>query len=344
MTPQSPLPTALDQLLSAVIGPERTQTLRQQIWVDPELLSGLSDQGIHAPVIAQALNMMLFEDLIGRVPDAAAYTAEKVASGSPVLLDHGALRTVAWSGLPFPSGHLAFARILEPLGYRMVGKYPLDRLGMCGFVYCHQAFPASLSQFFVSELYPERFSTSFQETVAQVLTRSRDLLTEGAVHRLSELGERGALNLGEAARLLPDLLRCFGRAHDAPTFAEYQALKSESREMAWIATEGNVFNHATDRVEDLDAVVENQKRLGRSMKPEIEEGQNANIRQTAYRAHTVDRVFRDEPPDHPRPVPGSFFEFIQRGYLQTSDNSIRELDLRFDSQNAQGIFQMTRPG
>ena len=40
--------------------------------------------------------------------------------------------------------------------------------------------------------------------------------------------------------------------------------------MAWIATEGNAFNHATDRVADVFALSDDEKAKGRPMKPEVE--------------------------------------------------------------------------
>ncbi len=40
------------------------------------------------------------------------------------------------------------------------------------------------------------------------------------------------------------------------------------------------------------------------------------------------------------PVPGSFYEFISRDVI-SSVGGTRQLDLRFDSMNAQGIFKMT---
>jgi hypothetical protein len=39
-------------------------------------------------------------------------------------------------------------------------------------------------------------------------------------------------------------------------------------------------------------------------------------------------------------VPGSFYEFISRDVITAPDGT-RQMDLRFDSMNAQGIFKMT---
>jgi hypothetical protein len=39
-------------------------------------------------------------------------------------------------------------------------------------------------------------------------------------------------------------------------------------------------------------------------------------------------------------VPGSFYEFISRDMVAAADGT-RQLDLRFDSMNAEGIFKMT---
>ena len=48
------------------------------------------------------------------------------------------------------------------------------------------------------------------------------------------------------------IIAAFGRHHPAPRLADYETLLAQSAEAAWIATEGNAFNHATDRVPDVD--------------------------------------------------------------------------------------------
>ena len=108
--------------------------------------------------------------------------------------------------------------------------------------------------------------------------------------------------------------------------------------MAWIATEGNAFNHATDRVSSLADVVSRQRALGRRVKDRIEVSASGRVRQTALRADPVVRDFLIASGDRVwREVPGSFFEFIERAHLPGENR----LDLAFDTNNAQGIFKMT---
>ena len=112
--------------------------------------------------------------------------------------------------------------------------------------------------------------------------------------------------------------------------------------MAWIATEGNVFNHATDRVLDLDILVTEQRRLGRPLKSSIETSRSGRVRQTAFRADPVKRDLIDsEGHIVERSLPGSFYEFIQRAWSIDPKSGESRLDLAFDSMNAQGIFKMT---
>jgi uncharacterized glyoxalase superfamily metalloenzyme YdcJ len=112
--------------------------------------------------------------------------------------------------------------------------------------------------------------------------------------------------------------------------------------MAWIATEGNAFNHATDRVADVDRLAEEQKQLGRPMKATVETSQSGRVRQTAYLAARVQRRFRDEDGSLvEKEVPGSFYEFITRLLLPETKEGKRLLDLSFDSSNAQAIFKVT---
>lgn len=292
--------------------------------------------------LAQALNMLLFEKLLGEVPDAAAYVADAMAAGQRMHFDHGALRTVlAPHTGRLPAGEEAIVRILRPLGYQQVGLYPLERIAMTGRSYAHADAPEEIAQFFVSELHVDRFTAEFQDIANQVVGTSIDPLSDEAKALLAQLQADGSLPMAAAQALLPVLLAAFERQHELPTVAQYERLRAESAEMAWIATEGNVFNHATDRVPDVQAVAEQQRALGRPMKDKIEVSRNGRVRQTAYRASTVLRAMQDDSGALvQKSVPGSFYEFISRDRY-VDDQGIERLDLSFDSGNAQGIFKMT---
>lgn len=295
--------------------------------------------------LSQALNMLLFAGILERVPTGHAYTRELAARGEKVRLDHGALRTVRWVETGnLPSGEEAITRILKPLGYRLNDVYPLDRLKMTGRSYVHQDDPENLSQFFVSELHPERFSPSFQTAVSRVLQSSKDPLTPDALVALHTLEQSARLPLAQAQSLLGILVSCFACHHETISVRDYETLLAESAEMAWIATEGNVFNHATDRVSDVFAVSEAQTRLGRPMKENVEISASGRVKQTAFKADPVMRPMLDSSGQLiQRQVPGSFYEFITRETLNEM-NAVTgkpSIDLSFDTGNAQGIFQMT---
>lgn len=327
----------LARLLTEAVGSDRCRHLFSMIQVDPALTAPV-DGLVPRAVVAQAMNMALFEDLLARVPDGASYVADRLAEAAPIVFDHGALRTVLGPKTgALPAGQAAFTRILEPLGYRMAGLYPLDRLGMTGRAYAHRDLPEAIAQFFVSELHPERFSPAFQAAVDRVVGNSKDPLDDAAKRRLARLAADGRLPFDEAAALVPALIACFDRQHGVPALADYQVLKAESAEMAWISTEGNAFNHATDRVADVEAVAAAQKALGRPTKDRVEVSASGRVRQTALRAVQVERPFRDaDGRIVMHMVPGSFYEFISRDPLPEGG-----LDLGFDSANAQGIFKMT---
>lgn len=335
----SPAPPALPSLLRAVAGTRRAEALLAtlELPVLPlERAPALPGRASRAE-IAVALALLLFEDVATRVPMARAYVADLARAGRRLVLDHGALRTVAAHCGALPGGHRAFARILEPLGYRVGGVYPLDKIGMTGHVYTHADLAESIPQYFVSELHPERFSPAFQAAVERVVGSSRDPLPPQALVRLEQLARDGSLELASAARLLPELVACFARQHAEPSLSDYELLARESEEMAWIATEGQAFNHATDRVDDVAAVAERQRRLGRPIKPALETSRSGRVIQTAFRAAEVERLFVAEDGSIvTRRVPGSFHEFITR--LPLADG---RLDLSFDAGNAQGIFAMT---
>ena len=323
-------------LLDRCAGTVRAARLFQVLEVEPQLLQART-RAVSRAVLAQALTMLLFEDVVGRVPMAAAYVGDALRAGRRLVFDHGALRTVACDCGALPRGHEAFGRILRPLGFEVAGVYPLERLGMTGRAYAHRDLPEHIAQFFVSELHPERFSPDFRVATARVVGGSRDPLTLPAKAALQALDRDGALPFDSAARLLTNLVVCFDRQHPEPRWSDYQTLLAESKEMAWIATEGNAFNHATDRVADVHAVAADQRRLGRPMKDAVEVSASGRVRQTAFRAADVERLFvGDDGALRAERVPGSFHEFISR-----DEERPGALDLRFDSSNATAIFKMT---
>jgi hypothetical protein len=326
----------LSRLLTATLGDD---ALLGRVAVHDDLASTTGDR-VSRAVLAMALNLLLLDSLLRRVPTGRAYVDDLAAAGRKLVFDHGALRTVALEGMgDLPAGEASITRVLAPLGYWQAGLYPLDRLGMTGRAYRHQDLPEDLPQFFLSELHPERFSEDFQAAAARVTASSRDPLGPGDLALLARLEAEQALDFGDAALLAPRLAACFDRQHAPPALADYELLRESSAEMAWIATEGNAFNHATDRVADLEAVVAEQHRLQRALKDKIEVSGSGRVRQTAFRADPVSRPFVDaDGAEVTRSVPGSFFEFIQREPLRAE---AKPLDLAFDSGNAQGIFKMT---
>ncbi|OWQ85299.1 DUF1338 domain-containing protein [Roseateles aquatilis] len=328
--------TGVFHLLSVALGEPAAQAAFGRLRVVPGLLRPVGDR-IERAELAQALNMALFLDVTQRVPMAAAYVADLQRDGQSLVFDHGALRTVAWPAGALPPGEAAITRVLRPLGFVMAATYPLPRLKMTGRAWRHADFPEDIAQFFVSELHPERFSADFQDAVTRVLSTSRDPLAPVDLALLEHLARDGGLPTTDAAALLPRLIGCFARQHGLFEVDDYQTLQAESAEMAWISTEGNAFNHATDRVADIEAVVAGQRALQRPVKDAIETSATGRVRQTAFKAARVMREFHDRGQRVMREVPGSFHEFIQRAPLEASG----ALDLAFDAGNATGIFKMT---
>lgn len=331
----------LKRMLDAACGEAQAAELMQLMNVSPELLA-TDGQRVSRAEIAQALNMVLFAGILERVPTGMAYTRDVIEAGGKVVFDHGALRTVKWESGALPAGEIAFTRILAPLGYKLNGEYPLDRIGMTGRSYAHIDLPDDIAQYFVSELHPERFSPAFQQAVTRVLASSVDPLSEEAVTLLARVEREGYLMLDDAIRLVPQLAACFERQHGDVALADYELLRAESAEMAWIATEGNAFNHATDRVPDVHALAQAQRELGRPIKDAVEVSRSGRVLQTAFKADPVEREFIDAGgATVRRTVPGSFYEFITRDFVPATEAGQRSLDLSFDAGNAQGIFKMT---
>lgn len=332
----------LNKLLVQVAGEQTAADLFTMIKVEDVLLAEQAGDSVSRLVLAQAMNMLLFAKNLEAVPEGKRYVADKLAAGGQVVFDHGALRTVAAANTgALPQGELAFKRFLEPLGFAVADVYPLPRLKMTGRAYCHQDAPEQVAQFFVSELHVDQFSPAFQAAVYNVVSTSRDPLSAEDKALLATLSDNRELPFADAASLLPKLVGCFDVQHATPTLADYHTLLQESAEMAWISTEGNAFNHATDHVPDVFATADELRAKGQPIKDKVEVSASGRVRQTAFKAAQVEREFIDADGKRvSRIVPGSFYEFITRDrYTDEAGNN--KLDLRFDSSNAQGIFKMT---
>ena len=332
----------LMNLVEKVLGADRMEAVVKLMTI-PAGFAIWESGWVSRKEMAQALNMLLFADLLQRVPSGRRYTEDVAAQGGKVFHDHGALRTVRWlENGALPPGEAAFTRILEPLGYRLNGVFPLDRIGMTGRSYAQQDSPDQIAQFFVSELHPQKLSEPFQEAVTRVLSTSVDPLSPQALFMLYELARDGRIPFASAVDLLPQLLACFARQHAIPGIDDYEILLAESAEMAWIATEGNAFNHVTDRVDDVLALAEQLKVQQYPIKEAVEVSRSGRIRQTAFRADPVQRQFKAADGQLlERTVPGSFYEFISRDHEIDAATQQSGLDLGFDAGNAQGIFKMT---
>lgn len=333
----------LSTLVASALGQKSAAAILDVLEIDP-VLAAESDGPVSRAVFAMAMNAVLFHDVMSRVPLGAAYVTERRAEGHRILFDHGALRTIDFGDGPtgaLPAGHLAFARILEPLGYVVADLYPLDRLKMTGRAYAHRDLPEMIPQFFVSELHVQRFSPAFRVIARAVFDSSADALGVAAKTALDAFVANGACDLNQARAALPEIIAAFARTHGPLRLEHYEALKAESAEAAWIATEGQAFNHATDRVPDVDAVSDAQKVLGRPIKDAVEVSGSGRVRQTAFKAQPVTRDFVTDAGVETRTVPGSFHEFISRDRF-VDEHGVEQLDLRFDSANAQGIFKMTQ--
>ncbi len=335
--------SALHALVRDVSTDADAQWLFDCLHIDAALTDWEGD-AVPRASLAMALNLLLYRDVVAAVPSAQDYVAMAKAQRRRIHFDHGALRTILFGesngyGGNATDGHRAFDRFLKPLGYAIAADYPLPRLKMTGRAYCHTDHPETVPQFFVSELHVDQFSHDFAAAAHRVFGSWADPLDADSVDRLAALQRDHSLPRADAVALLPILRNAFTRRHAVPRLEDYKALLTESGEAAWIATEGNAFNHATDRVADVDALAAALKEAGLPMKDTVEVSAKGSVRQTALRAALVPRPFLDsEGVTVMRDVPGSFYEFITRD----TDAETGQMDLGFDSGNATGIFAMTK--
>ncbi len=330
-------PGTLFRLLVAVVGEPRAAFVLTTLAIDPRL-EGTGERPTRAQV-AMALNAALFLDLLDRVPTATRYVGSLREKGEVIAFDHGALRTIDGPTGTLPAGGEAFIRFLSPLGYEVGGLYPLPALKMTGRALVHRDLPETIPQFFLSELHVSLLPETAREAADRVFGASGDPLEVADWAALDALERDGTCTMERAARIVSGTLRAFGRQHPVPALSDYETLLEHSKEAAWIATEGNAFNHATTRTEDVEALAEELRGTGYPMKPAVEISRNGRVRQTAILADQVERPFRlRDGSEIRRAVPGSFYEFITRD----TDPATGMLDLTFDSGNATGIFAVTR--
>jgi hypothetical protein len=329
----------LSALLVPLVGQDRADWALATLAIDPALADEAGGETATRAQVAMALNIALFLDLLDRVPTAARYVERMRDAGEAIVLDHGALRTIDGETGALPSGHGAFLRFLAPLGYEVAGLYPLPKLTMTGRAYVHVDLPEAVPQFFVSELHADQLPEATRGAMASVFGASVDPLGAVVTPLLGALARDGNCALADGVTIVKAALRAFDRQHPAPKLADYEALLAHSKEAAWIATEGNAFNHATTRVADVEAHAEELKTAGFPLKPTVEVSRNGRVRQTAVLADKVARPFvLADGTEVFREVPGSFYEFISRD----TDPATGTLDLTFDSGNATGIFAVTQ--
>lgn len=327
----------LHSLLAPIVGDDAASWVLDTLSIDPKL-AGTGPRASRAHV-AMALNAALFLDLLERVPTAARYVERMRDAGEAIVFDHGALRTIDGPTGALPSGHGAFLRFLAPLGYEVRGLYPLPALTMTGRAFVQADLPETVPQFFVSELHIDQLPASAQAAAAAIFGASTDPLGDAERAALRALEQGGDCTIADGVTILRGALAAFERQHPAPALADYEALLEHSKEGAWIATEGNAFNHATTRVADVIAHAEELKAAGFPLKSAVEISRNGRVRQTAILADKVSRPFQGPAGEEVlRDVPGSFYEFITRDV----DPATGTLDLTFDSGNATGIFAVTR--
>jgi hypothetical protein len=327
--------SAVHQLVAAILGEVRANAILAGLEIDPALAG---DNRVTRAQAAMALNAVLFAQLLERAPTAAHYVGKVFLEGRHIRFDHGALRTIDGPTGTLPRGREAFARLLEPLGYRIAATYPLPALRMTGYAFTHADLPGTVPQFFVSELHLVQLPRPAQAAAARVFSTSIDPLDAAAASMLDALARDSNCTLELAAAGLPSVVRAFGRHHARPALADYETLLANSAEAGWIATEGNAFNHATDRVTDVVALSHRLQAAGWPLKSAIEHSASGRVHQTAFLADRVLRTFVDADGSMVvREVPGSFYEFITRDI----DPATGRPDLSFDSGNAAGIFAVT---
>ena len=327
-------------IIREIVGRDRIDDFSKVILI-PETLQSFGDERVTRAHLSMSLFIALYSDLLDRVPNAKLYFNRQLDEENTITFDHGAVRTVLYDrNGQLPPGEESLVRILRSLGYFHNHTYPLEKLRMTGRSYTQADLPTLIPQYFVSEFHPEKLENdNFEKALINVIEDSIDPLSDLIKLDLAFLEEHHYLERERCTDFMENIVLAFARQHPIPKLKDYNKLLEFSPEMAWIATEGNAFNHATDRVSNLQDLVDREKSLDAPMKDTIEVSKSTRVLQTAYKADPVNRSFIDDENNVVQiDVPGSFFEFIER-HIDPDTNT---LDLAFDASNATGIFKMTQ--
>ena len=292
----------LDRLRRASLGRERADQLLDMLEVSTAL-SGDTGPGVSRGVLAQALNMVLFDDLLARAPSARAHVHDRLKNGEKVVHDHSVVATIASPHVgSLPIGREALGRVLVPLGFVESGSRRSWEGGVTEHTYLHADHPDDIAGFVVVEVHPHWFSRGFQAAAERVVQSSRDPL-QAATAWLTALQSEGTVELADAIAILRALVACFDRQHATPSLDDYDLLRRESAEMAWIATEGNAVMQVAQRV------AESNKRGPAVLRGDISEPVDLLLLEPAY----VERPFRDsEGRMIGAPVPGPSLKLVRR--------------------------------
>ena len=87
---------AVQRLVADMLGIDQASRVLARVLVEPSLLADSAD--VSRASFAAALNLVLFADLLDRVPTGAAYVEDQAAKGVPICFDHSALRTIRFDG------------------------------------------------------------------------------------------------------------------------------------------------------------------------------------------------------------------------------------------------------
>ncbi len=207
-----------------MLGADQASRAFARLSLDPSAAGRSGD--LSRAGFAAALNLLLFADLLDRVPTGAAYVEDQASRNIPICFDHSALRTIRFDGPTgaLPAGETAFRRILEPLGYHVPTIYPLPALHMTGYAFRHRDLPETMPQFFVSELHVDQFDAGFAAAAHAVFDSSIDPLGDDAEDLLADFAAGKRLRPGRAEAVLPQIIRAFGRQHLQPSLADYEQL------------------------------------------------------------------------------------------------------------------------
>jgi hypothetical protein len=286
----------------------------------------------------------LWDDYAERVPYARTYQQMLAELGGKFVNDHIAYRSLALNVGAYYLGISNVRRIFDALEFKERGRidFPDQKL----FAHYVQHAEPDFPKIFVSELKVNELPGEVAQKIREAVDDYSEVLSDADVKAIDSLRDGGTIS----DELLERTFRFFRQVPWSPPPEDtVQAVNAASQYGAWVLLHGYNVNHFTGYVNrhgikqasDIESLVDELKKRGVPMKPEIEGQRGSKLRQTSTEAVRVPVKVRGAD-GSPKEIEWTYayMEYAERGEVE--ENGKRVLFEGFLGPQATQLFDMTR--